>query len=70
MAEKVQNQEERTWPPKEARSHLREARSAMRESVEALFPPEFIEARRTARRELLLAARAVIDDALERTESK
>lgn len=70
MAEKVQNQEERTWPPKEAQSHLREARSAMRESVEALFPPEFIEARRTARRELLLAARAVIDDALERTESK
>ena len=54
--------------PGEAREHMKAAREAMRESVRALFPPEFIEQRRAARREMLLAARSLIDHALERME--
>jgi hypothetical protein len=56
--------------PSETREHMRAAREAMRESVRALFPPEFVEQRRAARREMLLAARSMIDHALERIEKK
>lgn len=56
--------------PSEAREHMKAAREAMRESVRALFPPEFIEQRRAARREMLLAARSMIDHAIERMEDK
>jgi hypothetical protein len=42
----------------------------MRQSVEGLFPPEFIEHRRAARREMLLAARSLIDHALKRMDEK
>ncbi len=68
MPKKEKSEEERTWPPESAREHLREARAEMRETIRALFPPAFLEHRRAARRELLLAARELIDDALERTE--
>jgi hypothetical protein len=63
---------ERHWdgPPEETREHLRSARKEMRESWEALFPPEFIAHRRAARREFLLAARTLIDHALERIEAR
>jgi hypothetical protein len=54
--------------PEEAREHMRSARKELRESMEALFPPEFVEHRRAARREMLLAARSLIDHALERFE--
>jgi hypothetical protein len=54
------------WLPEETRQHLRSARIEMRESVRALFPPEFIEHRRAVRREMLLAARTWIDHRLER----
>lgn len=54
----------------EAREHMKAAREAMRDSVRALFPPEFIEQRRAARREMLLAARSMIDHALERMEKR
>jgi hypothetical protein len=40
----------------------------MRKSVETLFPPGFLEHRRAARREMLLAARSLLDAALRRTE--
>ncbi|MGD8603673.1 MAG: hypothetical protein PVF49_03775 [Anaerolineales bacterium] len=56
--------------PSEAREHMKAAREAMRESVRVLFPPEFIEQRRAARREMLLAARSMIDRAIERIDDK
>lgn len=55
--------------PDEAWEHARAAREEMRKSVEALLPPEFVAHRRAARREMLLAARSVIDAALERLET-
>jgi hypothetical protein len=58
------------WIPEEAYEHAKAARSEMRESVKALFPPEFIERRKAARKEMLLAARKVIDHAIERVEEK
>ncbi len=53
-------------PSEEVRQHMRTARAEMRESMRLLFPPEFIEHRKTARREILLGIRDLIDDALER----
>ena len=52
--------------PEDTRQHLQAARQAFRESIEALFPAGFVEKRRIARREALLAARSLIDHALER----
>ncbi len=64
--------DEKRWdgPQEETREHLRSARKEMRESWEALFPAEFIAHRRAARREFLMAARTLIDHALERIEAK
>ncbi len=56
--------------PEEAREHAQAARRAWRQSIISLFPPEFIEQRRTARKEALLAVRSLIDTALERLETK
>jgi hypothetical protein len=53
-------------PSEEVRQHMRNARAEMHESMRALFPPEFIEHRKVARREILLGIRGLIDDALER----
>lgn len=58
----------KAWMPEEARQHLRAARQAMREGWESLMPPEFVQSRRAARREMLLAARSLIDHALERMD--
>lgn len=52
--------------PEETRKHVRTAMHECGQSIEALFPPAFIEHRRAARREMLLAARSLIDHALER----
>jgi hypothetical protein len=68
MPKKEDAEKGRTWPPESAREHLREAKVEMRETIRALFPPAFLEHRRAARRQLLLAARELIDDALERSE--
>lgn len=54
----------------EALAHARAARQELRRSAEALLPPGFVEHRRAARREMLLAARSVIDVALERIEAR
>ena len=54
----------------EAVEHARAAREEMRKSVEALLPPAFVEHRRAARREMLLAARSVIEAALEQIEAR
>jgi hypothetical protein len=54
--------------PEETWEHLRTARDEFRHSVEGLFPPEFLEHRRLARKEMLLAARSLIDHALKRMD--
>ena len=63
-------EEVKQWPLKETRQHLRAAHTEMRESFKSLFPPEFIEHRRAARREMLLAVRSLIDHTLEHMEAK
>ncbi len=65
MAEK---KESKCPVPEETREHVNTARAEMRESVKGLFPPKFIEHRRAARREMLMAARSLINHALERIE--
>jgi hypothetical protein len=54
----------------DAVAHARAARAEMRKSVEALLPPGVAEHRRAARREMLLAARSVIDAVLERLDAQ
>ncbi len=54
------------WIPEEARQHGQTARAEWRKSVESLLPPGFLEHRRAARREMLLALRSMIDHALNR----
>ena len=56
--------------PENVRQHVRAAREEMRESIKAFLPPGFIEHRRKARKEMLLAWRSLIDSALERMEDK
>jgi ribosomal protein S19E (S16A) len=54
----------------EAREHIQAARSSVRETFEDLLPKGFIEHRRAARRELLMALRSLLDAAIERVEGK
>lgn len=56
--------------PEEVRQHVRAAREEVRESIKAFLPPEFIEHRTKARKEMLLAWRSIIDAALEKMEEK
>jgi hypothetical protein len=56
--------------PDPAREHLKSARSEMRKGIEALLPPNFVEHRRNIRKEILMAAREVINHAIERIESR
>lgn len=56
--------------PEDVRQHARAAREELRESVKAFLPPGFIEHRRKARREMLLAWRSLIDATLERMDKK
>ncbi len=55
---------------KEAREHFKSARQSMRQSVEQLFPKEFVASRRAARKEFLLGLRKLLDAAIEHTEKK
>lgn len=56
--------------PEDVREHYKNARHEMRESFRALFPPEFIEKRRAARKEMLMAAQKLINHAIDRLEEK
>jgi len=56
--------------PEEVRQHVRAAREEWRESIKTFLPPEFMEHRKKARREMLLAFRSVIDAALENMDKK
>ncbi|MEK7311917.1 MAG: hypothetical protein AAB382_08085 [Chloroflexota bacterium] len=68
--EKAEHKRIRDFVPEEAREHLKTAREEMRRSYEALLPPGFLEHRRAARKEFLLAARSLIDAALKRMDEK
>jgi len=65
MAEKAKN-------PKveEARSHMKAAHKAFHKSIESWVPAGFIEHRRAARKEMLLALRSLLDAAIEHAEPK
>jgi hypothetical protein len=56
--------------PEETREHLKAARDEMRKSVETLLPPGFLEHRRAARKEFLLAARSFLDAAIKHIDEK
>jgi len=56
--------------PEEVRQHVRAAREEWRESIKTFLPPEFLEHRKKARKEMLLAFRSVIDAALEHMDKK
>jgi hypothetical protein len=66
--EKKEHKHFRDHVPPEAREHAKNARQEMRKSWATLLPPEFIAHRRQARREMLLAARELINHALEHLE--
>ena len=70
MPEKTHHEEGGTSKIKEAREHAMAARASMRKSFQELIPPGFIEHRRAARREMLLAMRSLLDAAIDRTEKK
>ncbi len=56
--------------PPEVHEHARTAGRELRSSLAAMMPPESQEHGRAAGREALLAARAMIDSALERLAEK
>jgi hypothetical protein len=71
MAEKTTRQKKyESHIPDDAREHFRAARKEMREGVKTLFPKGFFEHRKSARREMLLAWRSMLDAALQRMDEK
>ena len=54
----------------ETRAHFHAAREEFRKSMEGWLPPEFMEHRSQARKEMLLAWRSMIDASLQRLENK
>jgi hypothetical protein len=56
--------------PEDVRQHVRAAREELRESIKAFLPPGFVEHRRKARKEMLLAWRSLLDSAIERMDEK
>lgn len=56
------------WMSDETRQHLRQAREELRSGLRTLVPPEYIQHRRAARREALLAMRSLLDHALKRLD--
>jgi hypothetical protein len=54
--------------PEDARQHFNTAREEFRKSVEGMFPPGFMEHRRKAGKEMLLAFRSVLDSVIEKMD--
>ena len=54
--------------PEEVRQHYKNARHEFRKSFAGLLPPGFVEHRRKARREMLLAWRSLIDHVLKKMD--
>ena len=65
-----QEQTRKDYIPEETREHYRKARQEFRKSVEGLLPEGFVEHRRAARREMLLAWRSMIDHVLKKMDEK
>ncbi len=70
MPEKTSKRKLSDRIPEEAREHVKAAREEMRESIKGFLPPEFVEHRHKARKEMLLAFRSLVDAALERMDKK
>ena len=68
--EKTTQRPFKEFVPDEAIEHMKAAREEMRKSLEAIFPPGFMEHRREARKEFLKAARSMIDATLERIDER
>jgi hypothetical protein len=58
----------KVWMSDETRQHLRRAREELRAGLRTLVPPEYVQHRRAARREALLAMRSLLDHALKRLD--
>ncbi|WP_372594971.1 hypothetical protein [Actinotalea sp.] len=56
--------------PAEVLEHLEAARSEIRKGMETFLPDGFFEHRDAARREMLLAGRGAIDEAIRRMDAK
>ena len=70
MAEKKEPKKKPgSWLPEDTKKHLKAAREARMESLSSFLPPEFFENQKKARKEMLLAARSMIDHAIERIEA-
>jgi hypothetical protein len=54
----------------ETRQHLQAAREEFHKSMDGILPPGFLEHRRKARKEMLLAWRSMIDASLERMDER
>jgi hypothetical protein len=54
-----------SWFSDETREHYRAARKEIREGMKTLLPPGYVEHHEKAHKEMLLAWRAMIDDAIK-----
>lgn len=70
MPEKTHHAADANPRIQEAREHAKAARDSVKKSFEELIPHGFLEHRRAARREMLLAMRSLLDAAIERMEKK
>lgn len=64
---------EKKWKeriPEETREHFKKAREEMRKSVEGILPDGFVEHRRNARREMLLAWRSMLNHVIQKMDEK
>jgi len=58
------------YVPEETREHYKKARKEFRKSIEGLLPEGFVQHRRNARREMLLAWRSMIDHVIKKMDEK
>jgi hypothetical protein len=70
MTEKTHRTAEMSPRIKEAREHAKAARASLKRSFEELIPHGFLEHRREARKEMLLAMRSLLDAAIERMDKR
>ena len=68
MTEMTEKHHEKDPRMVEAREHMKAARQAMHQSFEALMPVGYLEKRRAARKEILLAMRSMVDAAIAHIE--
>jgi len=66
MGEKTEH--EKNPHVEEARQHMKAARQAMRDTYESMLPPGYLESRRKARKEFLMAMRSMLDAAIEKVD--